>query len=326
MEGSKVLLVRDLTVVYKTLEGTLYAVDSVSFDIEKGESLCLVGESGSGKSTIALAIMRALPTNAYIYDKSKIILNGVDLLRLSKEEFSKIRGKEISIIFQDPAASFNPLFTIGETIMDVLRHNLGIKDKNKLREMALKALKEAGLPDVERVFNSYPHELSGGMLQRASIAIAISVQPSLLIADEPTTMLDVTLQAQILDTLKELKDKMNLSILFITHNLGVAAYICDKILVIYAGRALEYGPTFDVLKNPLHPYTIKLIKSVPRISIKQGKLPFIPGSLPDLRNPPKGCIFAPRCDEAMDICFKKKPEFVEARPGHLVRCHKYNRV
>ncbi len=319
----KVLEVNDLTIIYRTLEGNVHAVDDVSFSIEKGESLCLVGESGSGKSTIALAIMRALPPNAKIL-RGEIILNGKDLLRMDEKEFSKIRGKELSIIFQDPAASFNPLFTVGETISDVLKYKLGINDKKKIKEIALRALKEAGLPDVERVYNSYPHELSGGMLQRASIAIAISVNPSLLIADEPTTMLDVTLQAQILETLKDLKDRLGLSILFVTHNLGVAAFICDKTLIVYAGRALEYGSTEEILKRPLHPYTRKLLKSVPRIGAKREKLPFIPGSLPDLRNPPRGCIFAPRCEEAREICFKVRPKMLEYHPGHYVACHKYS--
>lgn len=322
MEPIKPLIVNNLTIYYYTLEGVIKAVRNVSFSIERGESLCLVGESGSGKSTIGLAVAGALPENAKIVS-GEILLNGINLLDFDQKQLEDIRGNEVSMIFQDPASSFNPLFTIGQVISDVMTHKLKLNDEEKVKKKALEALRIVGLPDPERVYNSYPHELSGGMLQRAAIAIAISTNPKLLIADEPTTMLDVTLQAQILDLLKTLRERLSLTLLFITHNLGVAAAICDKTLVIYAGSTVEVGPTEEVLLKPLHPYTRRLIASVPRTSVRTGKLPYIRGSLPDLRDIPPGCIFASRCDEAFEACNVKEPPLVEVNPGHLVACHKY---
>lgn len=320
----KPLVVENLTIHYYTLEGIVRAVRNISFDVEKGRSLCLVGESGSGKSTIGLAIVGALPANARVLS-GKILVNNTNILELNEKELEKIRGKSVSIIFQDPAASFNPLFTVGQMLSDVIRYKLGVNNKEELKERAIEALKSVGLPDPERVYNSYPHELSGGMLQRAAIAVALSTRPDILIADEPTTMLDVTLQAQILDLLQDLRRKLGLALVFITHNLGVAATICDKILVIYAGSMVEYGSVDDVLLNPLHPYTRKLIECVPRSSVRVSRLKYIPGSLPDLRNLPPGCVFAPRCEEATDICEKTPPPIVEVKPGHIVACHKYGR-
>ncbi len=320
----KPLVVENLTIHYYTLEGIVKAVRNVSFSVEKGESVCLVGESGSGKSTIGLAIVGALPGNARIVS-GRILVNGVDVLRLSQKELEKIRGREVSIIFQDPAASFNPLFTIGQILSDVIKYKLNVKDKNELRKLALSALRMVGLPDPERIYNSYPHELSGGMLQRAAIAVALSTKPSVLVADEPTTMLDVTLQAQILDLLQDLRRKLGLALVFITHNLGVAAAICDKILVIYAGSMVEYGPVDEVLTSPLHPYTKRLLECVPRSSARVGRLKYIPGSLPDLRKLPPGCVFAPRCSEVMEVCKSVEPRIVEVKPGHMVACHKYSR-
>ncbi len=321
---SKPLVIENLTIHYYTLEGIVKAVRNVSFSVEKGESVCLVGESGSGKSTIGLAIVGALPGNARVVS-GRILVNGTDVLRLSQRELEKIRGREVSIIFQDPAASFNPLFTIGQILSDVIKYKLGVKDKNELKKLAINALRMVGLPDPERIYNSYPHELSGGMLQRAAIAVALSTKPSILVADEPTTMLDVTLQAQILDLLQDLRRKLGLALVFITHNLGVAAAICDKILVIYAGSMVEYGPVDEVLTSPLHPYTRKLLECVPRSSARVGRLKYIPGSLPDLRKLPPGCVFAPRCSEVMDVCRKTEPRPVEVKPGHIVVCHRYAR-
>jgi len=325
MSSSTIILsVKDLNVNYYTLEGIIKAVRELSFDLRKGESLCIVGESGSGKSTVGLTIIRALPTNAIIAG-GQIIFNGLDLLSLSDEEMtSKIRGKEISMIFQDPAATFNPLFTIGQTLSDVIRHHLGIKNKMKIRDHVLNMLRTVGLPDPERVSRSYPHELSGGMLQRAAIAVALSTNPKVLIADEPTTMLDVTLQAQILDLLRKLKEEFNLSMIFITHNLGVAAEVCDKILVMYAGVPFEEGPCDEVLLRPMHPYTKKLLECVPRAHRRVGRLRYIPGMLPDPKNLPKGCPFAPRCESAAEICNKKLPKMVEVRPGHSVACYAHS--
>jgi len=315
------LSVNDLTIYYYTLEGIIKAVRNVSFQINRGESVCLVGESGSGKSTIGLAIAMSLPQNARIVG-GRIIYNNVNLLDLNEEEKRKYRGKEISIIFQDPAATLNPLFSIGEQISDVIMYHLNIK-RHEAIEQAKKILKRVGLPDPERIIKLYPHELSGGMLQRVSIAIALSTNPKILIADEPTTMLDVTLQAQILELLSKLKDEFGLSMLFITHNLGVAAEICEKIIVMYAGMIVEEGSVDEVLLNPLHPYTKKLLESVPRAQIKVEKLKHIPGAIPDLRFVPHGCPFADRCDERMEICTKEIPKFINVNPGHKVACVKY---
>lgn len=316
-----ILDINDLHINYYTPEGIVRAVRGVSLNLCKGESLCIVGESGSGKSTIGLAIIRALPPNALIV-KGEIYYNGMDILKLSEEEMTRnIRGKEISIVFQDPVAMFNPLFTIGEILSDVILTHLGLKDKRKVYEYGIKMLKLVELPDPERIYNSYPHELSGGMLQRAAIAIAISANPKVLIADEPTTMLDVTIQAQILDLLKKLKKEFSLSMIFITHNLGVAAEICDRIAVMYAGSLFEEGYIEDILMNPIHPYTKKLLECIPRASKRSLKLKYIPGSLPDLKTSILGCPFAPRCDFAMDICEKQLPSISEVSYKHRVSCH-----
>jgi len=323
MRNNTILEVRNLSVNYITLEGVIKAVRNLSFKLYEGESLCVVGESGSGKSTVGLAIIRALPSNAVIVN-GEVILEGKDLLKLSDEVMSReIRGKKVSMIFQDPAATFNPLFTIGQTLSDVIKYHLGIKDKRELNKRVINMLRTVGLPDPERVARSYPHELSGGMLQRAAIAVALSTNPRVLIADEPTTMLDVTLQAQILDLLAKLKEEFNLSMIFITHNLGVAAEVCDRVLVMYAGIAFELGRCTDVLLNPLHPYTRKLLECVPRAHRRVEKLKYIPGMLPDPKNLPAGCPFAPRCDEAMEVCRKSLPKLIEVKPGHKVACHKY---
>ena len=319
-----ILKVKNLHVNYYTLEGVIKAVRGLSFELRKGESLCIVGESGSGKSTVGLTIIRALPSNAIIAS-GEVVLNDINILSLSEEEMTnKIRGKKISMIFQDPAASFNPLFTIGQTLSDVVKHHLGIKNKEELRNHVLKMLRTVGLPDPERVYRSYPHELSGGMLQRAAIAVALSTNPEVLIADEPTTMLDVTLQAQILELLKKLKKEFNLSMIFITHNLGVAAEVCDKILVMYAGVLFEEGPCDEVLLKPAHPYTKKLLECVPRAHRRVGRLRYIPGTLPDPKNLPIGCPFAPRCEDVMDICRKALPGMIEIKPNHRVACHKFS--
>ena len=324
MSNDYIVEINDLKVNYYTLEGIVKAVRGLSLRLRRGESLCLVGESGSGKSTVGLSIMRALPQNARVY--GSIIVDGIDVLRVSEEVMSRdIRGKRVSMIFQDPAATFNPLFTIGELMCDVMRYHLGIRNKIELRRRAIEMLKMVGLPDPERVFNSYPHELSGGMLQRVAIAVALSTNPKVLIADEPTTMLDVTLQAQILELLKKLKERFNLTLIFITHNLGVAAEICDRILVMYAGVPFEEGPTDAVLTKPLHPYTKRLLECVPRAHRRIGRLRYIPGMLPDMKNPPPGCPFHPRCEEAMKVCKESLPAMIEVEPNHRVACHRYAR-
>ncbi len=321
MSSEPLLRIENLNIEYIVLGGSIKAVRNVSFSINEGEIVCLVGESGSGKSTIGLAIAGALPENAVIQG-GKIIFQGRDVTD------HNVRGglrKGIMMIFQDPAASFNPLFTIGEIMSDVIKTHLKLSDTKKIKERALRMLRRVELPDPERIFNSYPHELSGGMLQRAIIATALSIDPKLLIADEPTTMLDVTLQAQILELLLKLKADFRLSILFITHNLGIAAEIGNRTIVMYGGEIVEETSSRELISNPLHPYTRGLLECVPKTSIKYSKLKHIPGTIPDLREPPSGCIFHDRCSEAMDICRTIKPPIEEARSDHRVACHLYSR-
>lgn len=320
MTKRPLLRVENLSVDYIVLGGVIRAVRNVSFSIDEGEVVCLVGESGSGKTTVGLAIARALPENAVVRG-GEIILNGRNLLQQTARQNSDSRGR-IMMIFQDPAATLNPLFKIGEIASDVVKHHLKLSPK-EIREKVLEALRIAELPDPERVYNSYPHELSGGMLQRAVIAIALSVYPTLLIADEPTTMLDVTLQAQILMLLKNLKRKFGLSILFITHSLSVAAEIGDRIIVMYGGEIVEEAPTAELLENPLHPYSKGLLACIPRDHIKRYKLKNIAGMMPDLKAPPTGCIFADRCPHTMEICRRNKPKTIELYNKRGVACHLY---
>jgi peptide/nickel transport system ATP-binding protein len=244
------------------------------------------------------------------------------LLKIPEVDMRKIRGKEISIIFQDPSTSLNPLFTVGRQLSDVFKTHFSIKEKEELKKMAIEALKDVALPDPERVYDMYPHELSGGMQQRAVIAIALSTKPKLLIADEPTTMLDVSIQAQILDLILELKKKLNLSILFITHNFGITAEICDRLAIMYAGTIVEEGYVEQVFESPLHPYTCGLLEAVPKITKEKTSLMHIPGSVPSLINPPTGCRFHPRCPYMMSECKAKPPTVIEIEHGHRVACYR----
>lgn len=321
MAGSTILAINNLYVDYYTQDGIVRAVRGVSIELCRGESLCIVGESGSGKSTVGLAIVRALPPNGVVA-KGEIIYNGVDILKLSEDEMSRrIRGREISMVFQDPAATFNPLFTVGEVMMDVIAAQLDVEDRRAAYRHGIEMLKLVELPDPERVMNSYPHELSGGMLQRAAIAVALAAKPKLLIADEPTTMLDVTIQAQILDLFKKLRRELSLSMIFITHNLGVAAEICDRIMVLYAGTVFEEGYTEAILTNPLHPYTKKLLECIPRVSRRVSKLRHIPGLPPNPSAPIPGCPFESRCDYANSLCRASPPPLILAGDRHRVACH-----
>ena len=317
------LEVRDLHVSYYTLGGVIRAVRGVSFSVSPGRGLCVVGESGSGKTTLGLAIAGALPPNARA-TRGSIRIGGTNILDLGSEDLEKVRGSLVSMIFQDPAASFNPLFTIGQTLGDIARHKLGLTGRYEAREAALSALRRVGMPDPERVLDAYPHELSGGMLQRAAIAAAILPKPKVLVADEPTTMLDVTLQYQILKLLNRLKETLGLALVFITHNLGIAAEVCEDILVLYAGHMVERGPTDKVLEEPLHPYTQALIECIPRIDRATGRLNPIPGSMPDPRNLPRGCVFHPRCPHAMSVCREREPGLT-VLGGRLVSCFLYDR-
>ncbi|MEM0025202.1 MAG: ABC transporter ATP-binding protein [Zestosphaera sp.] len=321
MSEEKLLRVSDLTIHYHTVEGIIKAVRNVSLEVSAGDSLCVVGESGSGKSTLGLAISLSLPKNAVVASGS-ILYKGVDILKLKTPEITKYRGKEISMIFQDPATTFNPLFTVGEHLTDILRHHFNMNREEAVKRAA-ELLRMVRLPDQARILNSYPHELSGGMLQRAAIAAALSTNPKILIADEPTTMLDVTTQAQILDLINSLKRELNLTLILITHNLGIAGEVCSRTAVMYAGVLLEEGPTEDVILSPLHPYTTKLVKAIPTITKTQGRLSYIPGTLPDLRNPPAGCPFVDRCEFATPECSVSLPKYSYVGGVRRVACVLY---
>lgn len=312
--------IKNLKTNFYTYAGVVKALDGISLDIYKGETLGLVGETGCGKSVTALSIIRLIQWPPGRIDEGSIIFEGKDLLKLPNKEMREIRGNKISMIFQEPMTSFNPVYTIGDQIIEVLRLHQKM-DKKTGRVKAIEMLKFTGIAAPERVANSYPHELSGGMLQRAMIAMALACQPALLIADEPTTALDVTIEAQILELMKDLKNKIGSSILIITHDLGIIADVCDRVGVMYAGTIVELSDVQTIFKNPSHPYTVGLIGAIPKLSTRhESRLDTIPGSVPNLISPPPGCRFHPRCNKAMDICRKEKPGVYRLGEGHYVSC------
>lgn len=296
------------------------AVRGVSFNVQKGEILGIVGESGSGKSVMMKSILGILPENSKI-DEGEIIFNGKHIEKLPVREMRKIRGKEIAMIFQDPMTALDPLKKIGFHLEEVLIRHKGM-NRSKARENAINSLKMVGIPTPEKRIDQYPHEFSGGMRQRVMIAMALSCSPKLLIADEPTTALDVTIQAQILDLLKQLKNETNMSVVLITHDLGVVASLCSRIVVMYAGMIMEEGLTEEIFYSPRHPYTKALLNSIPRPD-ERTRLQPIKGSAPALINPPKGCPFAKRCSEAFDKCFTEVPEYREFSATQRCMCFKY---
>ncbi|WP_453995533.1 ABC transporter ATP-binding protein [Bacillus nitroreducens] len=315
-----ILEIDDLHVSFDTSVGKVKAVRGVSFSVEKGEAIAIVGESGCGKSVTAKSIMRLLPTPQAKIEKGSILLNGEDIVRKSEKAMERIRGNEVGMIFQDPMTSLNPTTKIGIQIAEgILRHRK-ITKKEAL-EHAVNMLKMVGIPQPEKRILQYPHEFSGGMRQRVMIAIALACQPRLLIADEPTTALDVTIQAQILQLMKELQAKTNTSIILITHDLGVVAEMCSKVVVMYAGEIVEMGSVEEIFAKPNHPYTKGLLKSVPRLDMeKYEKLSTIIGTPPDLLDPPRGCSFYPRCEMAMKLCAEYKPMFEEVSPTQFSSC------
>jgi len=316
--------VRGLKTNFYTYVGVVKALDGIDLDIYRNETLGLVGETGCGKSVTALSIIRLIQWPPGRIDEGQVLFNGKDLLKLSNDEMRGIRGNKISMIFQEPMNSFNPVFTIGEQISEVimLHQKLGGK---AAYEKSVEMLAFTGIPAPERVAKSYPHELSGGMLQRAMISMALACKPALLIADEPTTALDVTIEAQILELMKELKAKTGSSILMITHDLGIIAEVCDRVGVMYAGAIVELSTVKAIFDHPMHPYTVGLINSIPKMNQKKGvRLETIPGSVPNLIHPPPGCRFNPRCSKAMDVCRREKPQMAEAEKGHFVACHLYD--
>jgi oligopeptide/dipeptide ABC transporter ATP-binding protein len=320
------LSIEDLYVAFQTYAGRVYAVNGMSFDVQAGEIFGLVGESGCGKSVTSLAVLRILPGHGQI-TAGRIVFDGRDLTQASEEEMHSIRGRQIAMIFQDPSTSLNPVFSIGNQITRIIRYHTGASPQAANRR-ALELFGEVALPDPERVMRSYPHELSGGMQQRVMIAMALASGARLLIADEPTTALDVTIQDQILELLVELRQREGLSILLITHNLGVVAETCDRVGVAYAGRIVEIGPTQQVLHNMRHPYTQGLLSALPTSEQKGRDLLSIPGAVPDGLTIIPGCPFHPRCPHVMEVCRQNPPEW-QIAPGsidarHQVACYLYS--
>jgi len=313
--------VRDLKVQFFTYGGVVQALDGVTFQVKKGETLGLVGETGCGKSVTSLAVLRLVPAPGRIV-AGEIKLNGENLLTKTEGEMRNLRGCAVAMIFQDPTSSLNPLFTVGYQTSEPFIYHRNMK-KEDAHKAVVELFESMQIPDAERRARNYPHELSGGMRQRIMIAMALACNPSLLIADEPTTNLDVTIQAQLLELVKELQKKYDTSILWISHNLGVVAEMCDRVAVMYAGNIVEIGDVKTVLCEPAHPYTRMLRECVPTTSQKKGELTVIHGTVPNLINPPSGCRFHPRCREPLDICSKEKPAMVELERGHFISCWKY---
>ncbi|KAA9027557.1 ABC transporter ATP-binding protein [Niallia endozanthoxylica] len=315
----KLLEVKNLNVSFQTYGGDVKAVRGVTFDLYKGETLAIVGESGSGKSVTAQTLMQLIPKPPGKITGGQILLEGQDIVSKSEKEMESIRGKEISMIFQDPMTSLNPTMKIGKQIMEVLIKHQNM-DKNSSKARAIELLKLVGIPMPEKRVNQYPHEFSGGMRQRAMIAIALAANPKLLIADEPTTALDVTIQAQILELMKDLQDKMNTSIIFITHDLGVVANVADRVAVMYAGQIIESGTVDEIFYDPRHPYTWGLLASMPSLeNDEEEELTAIPGTPPDLTNPPKGDAFAARNQYALAIDFEEEPPLYQVSNTHFVK-------
>ncbi|MEP7074772.1 MAG: ABC transporter ATP-binding protein [Acidobacteriota bacterium] len=321
MNNDAILSVRNLKTYFQTEDGLVRAVDGISFELKKGETIGIVGESGSGKSATSLSIMRLIQEPPGKIVDGTIDFDGVDILKLPLDEVRKIRGKRIAMIFQDPMTSLNPFLKISTQLMEVTRLHLD-HTKRQAYEHAVRMLKTVGISDAEQRINNYPHEFSGGMRQRVMIAMALSCDPELLIADEPTTALDVTIQAQILELIKDLKARMRTSVVLITHDLGVVAGMTDKIIVMYAGRVFEQAPTRELFAMPANPYTRGLLRSVPDPAHEDGtELYQIPGLPPDVAQLPAGCPFAERCERAEDICRRDFPPFVQINAEHHSLCH-----
>lgn len=317
MLNDKLITINNLEITFGVEGGAVKAVDNISFDVKKGEIFALVGESGCGKSTTALSLMRLIQEPGRI-SGGEIIFDGKDILKLSKNEICDIRGKEIGMIFQNPLDSLNPVYSIGWQMEEGLIYDKMPKSEAKRR--ALDTLKDVRISDPEQRIKGFPHEISGGKRQRIMIGMMLSRNPKLLIADEPTTALDVTIQAQILELIKELREKHNTAILMITHDFGIVAEIADRVGVMYAGNIVEIGDVFQIFENPCHPYTKLLMNALPKITKNEGRLEVIPGNVPNLADPPAGCKFHPRCPKAKEKCSKDKPVLIEAESGHFYAC------
>lgn len=315
----KLIAIKDLVTYFYTDDGIVKAVDNVDLTIAKGETLGLVGESGCGKSTVGLSILRLIRRPGRIVS-GEINFEGQNLLDLEEDEMRSVRGKKISMIFQDPTSSLNPVFRVGDQIAEAVKLHQGLEGEQAIAKV-IEMLELVGITDAKNRYNSYPHELSGGMRQRAMIAMALSCNAALLISDEPTTSLDVTIQAQILELMSQLKDELHISILLITHDLGLVAEYSDRVAVMYAGNLAEHADVITIFKNPRHPYTIALMQSVPRADIKLDHITPIPGFVPSLITPPSGCRFHPRCSYAMPQCNTEGPPKIELDSNHIVYCH-----
>ena len=319
--GQLVLEVKDLRTHFQTRWGTVKAVDGVSFDLHRGETLGIVGESGSGKSVTMLSLMQLIPIPPGKIVSGEILLDGENLLELTEDQMSKIRGSQIALIIQDPMTSLNPVFSIGNQVTETIKIHQDIPRKS-VWEMALDVLRKVNIPAAETRMRDYPHQMSGGMRQRVVGAISISCQPSVLIADEPTTSLDVTIQAQYLKLLKELQQESNLGLIFITHDFGIVAKMCDKVAVMYAGKIVEQGSVRDIFNHPSHPYTEALLASVPKLEEDVDRLYSIEGQPPALHDLPPGCPFAPRCPYVMEQCREEYPSVFQVDEAHSAACWK----
>ena len=315
---SALLEVRDLYLEFKTSRGRLKALNGITFDIQPGEVFGLVGETGCGKTVTGLSILRLLPRSASI-TSGQVLLEGIDLLGLSRSQIESLRGSKIAMIFQDPSTSLNPVFSIGSQIERVVRQHMQVSHQDA-REKVRSVLAAVGLPDVDRILGSYPHQLSGGMQQRVMIAMALSCSPRLLIADEPTTSLDVTIQAQILKLIRDLQKKFDVSVILITHNLGVIAQTCDRLAVLYGGRVAESGSTRDIFNQPQHPYTRGLMSAIPHPGPRGRKMATIPGTVPSNPGAMTGCTFAPRCEFVMERCKLEAPPLYQLGEKHSSAC------
>lgn len=325
-DSDRLLDVKNLQVHFSSDEGTVKAVDGVSFHIDKGETLGVVGESGSGKSVTSLSIMRLIPTPPGRIVGGEILFRGEDLAKKTERQMRRIRGNDIAMIFQEPMTSLNPVYTVGDQISEAIQLHQG-KSRRQGMRMAAEMLDLVGIPEPGKRVKNYPHQMSGGMRQRVMIAMALSCGPQLLIADEPTTALDVTIQAQILDLIRKLQDEIGMSVLFITHDLGVIAEVADRVVVMYAGRAVEEASVEDIFAEPQMPYTLGLLNSIPRVDkgkALQERLEAIPGNVPNPLHLPEGCAFHPRCRFAIDDCKKAIPQLEDTGNGHMVRCIRWN--
>jgi oligopeptide transport system ATP-binding protein len=318
--NGNLLEVKDLRTYFDTEDGEVKAVDGISIQLKRGETLGIVGESGSGKSVTNLSIVRLIPSPPGRIVSGQILFDGIDILKIKENDVRKIRGRRIAMIFQDPMTSLNPFMKISRQLMELTQLHLG-HTRRQAYDHAIEMLETVGIPDARSRANSYPHEFSGGMRQRVMIAMALSCEPELLIADEPTTALDVTIQAQILELIKTLKRATGASVILITHDLGVVAGMTDHLIVMYAGKAFEQAPTAELFALPGNPYTKGLLRSVPDPTAEQGELYQIPGLPPDVAHLPSGCPFAPRCDRAEDICRREFPPFVQLTAEHFSLCH-----